>query len=247
MIAAEPHDEANRLVGLIRSSGIEARLTGGLAVLRRCPSATRPPLARSYQDLDLVCARNATGPLSELLVAAGYLADVEFNGLHSSQRLYFHDPQHGRHIDVFVGVMRMCHELDLRDRLRLLPDTLTPSDLLLTKLQVVELNAKDAKDLLALLLDQPLAASSHEAIDSEYLGRLWGESWPLWRTSQLSLRKVEAAAFEMLDELARARVADVIRRLEELLETCTKSRRWKLRARVGDRVRWYELPEEIEA
>jgi hypothetical protein len=246
MIEQDPQVEAGRLVELIAAHDVEARLTGGLAILRRCPSARRPPLARSYQDLDFVCARSATRALGEAFGEAGYLADTEFNGLHGSQRLYFHDPEHGRHIDVFVGVMRMCHELDLRERLCLLPDTLTPSDLLLSKLQIVELNAKDALDVLALLHDQPLTDSNDEAIDSSYLAQLWGENWPLWRTSQLSLQKVQATASEVLDASSRDRVIHMIGLLEELLETCGKSRRWKLRARVGDRVRWYELPEEIE-
>ena len=34
--------------------------------------------------------------------------------------------------------------------------------------------------------------------------------------------------------------------LTEYLERAPKSRRWKVRARVGDRVRWYEDVEEVE-
>ena len=117
--------------------------------------------------------------------------DTPFNSLHGNQRLYFHDPAYGRHIDVFVSVVRMCQEIDLRQRVTLLPDTVTPSDLLLTKLQIVELNNKGALDLLALLHDQPLTKSDHSAADTAYLAALWGENRPLWRTSQLTLRKVE--------------------------------------------------------
>jgi hypothetical protein len=245
-IAGDLHVEAARLVDLIADAGVEARLTGGLAIARRCPSAHHPPLARAYADVDLVCATSATKRLGEVLVAAGYVSDTPFNSLHGNQRLYFHDPAYGRHIDVFVGVIRMCHEIDLRQRVTLLPDTVTPSDLLLSKLQIVELNNKDALDLIALLRDQPLAEGDHSAIDATYLAALWGENWPLWRTSQLTLRKVEATAKHMLDPEARDRVIDMVKRLDELLANGPKSRRWKMRARVGDRVRWYELPEEIE-
>lgn len=246
-ISSDLHHEAARLVDLVATAGVEARLTGGLAIARRCPSAHRVPLARSYEDLDFVCATSATQALTDVFVAAGYLPDTHFNSLHGSQRLYFHDPAHGRHIDVFVGVMRMCHEIDLRERLQLLPDTLTPSDLLLSKLQVVELNIKDALDLLALLHDQPLAEADHDAIDAAYLADLWGGDWPLWRTSQLTLRKVEAVAQEVLDTQASARAIGMIQRLDHLLGSCGKSRRWKLRAKIGDRIRWYELPEEVDA
>lgn len=246
-IAADLHSEATRLVAAIAQRGVEARLTGGLAIARRCPSARRAPLARRYEDVDLVCAPRAARGLAETLAAAGYVEDAHFNAVHGAQRLYFREPQHGRHVDVFVGVIRMCHVLDLRDRINLLPDTITPSDLLLSKLQVVELDAKDALDLLALLHDQPLVAGSHDALDPVYLGTLWGHDWPLWRTSQLTLRKIERLAPQTLDPSAANRVAAAIRSLDELMESCAKTRRWKLRARVGDRVRWYELPEEIEA
>jgi hypothetical protein len=32
--------------------------------------------------------------------------------------------------------------------------------------------------------------------------------------------------------------------MSEALEQAPKSRRWKLRDRIGERKRWYELPEE---
>jgi hypothetical protein len=246
-IAADLHEEAARLVAAIAARGVAARLTGGLAIARRCASAHRPPLAREYADVDLVCAPREGRALTETLTAAGYFADAHFNALHGANRLYFREGVGERHIDVFVGEIRMCHVLDLRDRLDRLPDTLTPSDLLLSKLQVVELNAKDGLDLLALLHDQPLVRGSDEALDAGYLGGLWGRDWPLWRTCQLTLRKVEELAGATLDPAAAGRVAAGVRALDELLETCPKSRRWKLRARVGDRVRWYELPEQIDA
>jgi hypothetical protein len=246
-IAADLHSEASRLVAAITERGVAARLTGGLAIARRCPSARRSPLARRYEDLDLVCGPRAGRAVADTLTAAGYIEDEQFNAVHGAQRLYFREPERDRHVDVFVGVIRMCHVLDLRDRLDLLPDTITPSDLLLSKLQVVELNAKDGLDLLALLHDQPLVTGRHEALDPAYLAALWGQDWPLWRTSQLTLRKVDRLAPKTLDPASADRVAATIRALDELLESCEKTRRWKLRARIGDRVRWYELPEEIEA
>jgi hypothetical protein len=40
-------------------------------------------------------------------------------------------------------------------------------------------------------------------------------------------------------------VVDRLSRLRSGFEEVPKSRGWKLRARVGDRKRWYELPEEV--
>jgi hypothetical protein len=238
--------EADRIIEALAAHRVQARLTGGLAIARRCPSALRPPLAREYEDVDLACAPGETRGLSVALTDAGYMADEQFNALHGAQRLYFNAPGGAHHIDVFVGALRMCHTLDLRPRLGLVPDTLTPSDLLLSKLQVVELNAKDALDLLALLLDQPLVADSADALDPVYLADLWGRDWPWWRTSRMTLDKVAEAAPTILPAEEATQAADAIAALRDVLEQCPKSRRWRMRARVGERVRWYELPEEIE-
>jgi hypothetical protein len=239
--------EAGRVIAAIGADGVTARLTGGLAIARRCPAAGRPPLARPYADLDLVCARRAGPALGACLERVGYQADKLFNAVHGAERLYFADPASGRHIDVFVGVVKMCHTIDVSQRLELLPDTLTSSDLLLTKLQIVEINEKDLLDLLALVQDQPIEDRRADALDPGYLGELWGSDWPLWRTSTQTLSHVRHAAGKTLSGDALERAAGTIVALENMLATCPKSRRWRLRARVGDRVRWYELPDEIDA
>src|SRR5690242_16059024 len=135
--------EAERLVGLAASAGLTTRLLGGVAVRVRCPSAQQPPFARSYGDLDLAAPRKDGRGLRGVLEAAGYTADRHFNALHGDRRLIYVETAHNRHIDIFLGAFRMCHVLELEDRLALDAQTLTPADLLLTKLQVVQLNAKD--------------------------------------------------------------------------------------------------------
>jgi hypothetical protein len=241
------HAEAERVITAIEADRVAARLAGGLAVARRCPSAMQPPLKREYADLDLVCARGGQAKLGACLERIGYQADKRFNAIHGKQQLYFGDPTSGLHIDVFVGVIKMCHTIDVSQRLELLPDTLTPSDLLLTKLQIVEINPKDLLDLLAMAHDQRVEAGRADALDSAYLGELWGSDWPLWRTSRQTLLHVRDAAAVTLGHAASERALGTIAALEEILEICVKSRRWRLRALVGERVRWYELPDEINA
>lgn len=225
---------------------VQARITGGLAVARCCPAALQPPLAREYADLDLVCAHRTGNMLSSCLEGLGYQPDKHFNAVHGRQRLYFVDPITGAHIDVFVGVIKMCHEIDVSRRLDLVADTLTPSDLLLTKLQIVEINQKDLLDLLALVHDQPVEAGRDDALDPAYLGALWGADWPLWRTSRQTLKTVRGFAATTLAASMLTQVTETVATLEEVLDACPKSRRWRMRARVGDRKRWYELPDEIE-
>jgi hypothetical protein len=179
------------------------------------------------------------------MIRLGYVPDQMFNSLHGNERLYYDDPVHGRHIDVFVDAVRMCHVIQFKNRLDYLDDTLSVSDLLLTKLQIFQLNQKDMLDILAILHDQTLRAGAHDALDADYLKEIWGNDWPIWRTSQGTLDAVRHAAPAILDEEGATKVLKNLDALEEILRTGPKSLRWKLRAQVGDRIRWYELPEEV--
>jgi hypothetical protein len=67
----------------------------------------------------------------------------------------------------------------------------------------------------------------------------------MYRTLQVNVGKLR----ETLDELDVDRVL-VRSRLDELwsaIEAQPKPLKWKLRAQVGDRMRWYELPEEVRS
>jgi hypothetical protein len=86
-------------------------------------------------------------------------------------------------------------------------------------------------------------------LDTERFARLLGTDWGWWRTVTGSLAKLPALAAEKpalvpanarFDPLAQAR------QLQAVAESAPKGSKWKLRSRVGDRVRWYELPEEVD-
>lgn len=238
--------ESERVLLAARRAGVLMRLAGGLAIRQLCPAAILPPLARGYADLDLAVTSDDLDrrALNDLMRELGYEADEMFNALNGQTRLYFNDRRHGRHADVFIDAIRMCHVIEFKARIRLLEETLTPTDLLLSKLQIVELNQKDVVDLLALLHDQRIERGAPDAIDLAYLQSVWGNDWPLWRTSQLTLAKIKEAVSDFLPQPARERVLASALTLDTILESGPKSLRWRLRARVGQRVRWYELPEE---
>jgi hypothetical protein len=237
----DPIEEARRILKLASAQSFTLRAMGGVAVRLRCPSAARSPLAREYRDIDFAARAGEGGTIAELFSSAGYQPDAEFNALHGRHRLFFWDAQHDREADVFVDSFSMCHAFDFRDRLTIDEDTLPLADLLLFKLQVVETNDKDYKDALALLADHsPEAGSLDAAWIAQFLARDWG--W--WRTVTMVLGRVEsfAAQLEGFDRVDS--VLANIAALREEIERVPKTRRWKMRARVGERVRWYEEPEE---
>jgi len=231
--------EAERLIEAGRQTGTTLRALGGVAVKMRCPSAEHPALARKPKDLDFASTSSHREAVTELFRESGYQADAEFNALHGKTRLFFWDDENSRQVDMFLDRVTMCHTLDLSDRLEEHPDTLSVSDLLLLKLQVFETNDRDYKDALALLLDH-----AGGEIDVEYITGLLGSDWGWWRTATMVLERLDRYARE-LDGFDRANdVHHLVRDLLGAIEAQPKSRRWKMRARIGDRARWYDLPEE---
>jgi hypothetical protein len=235
---ADLREEGRRLLEAARERDVQVRLMGGVAVALRCASAAHPPLAREYKDIDLAAPGAARRPLTALLSDLGYLPDQEFNALQGRTRLLFHVPD-GRQLDVILDQLQMCHTLDLRKRLLLDDQTLTPPDLLLSKLQVVELNERDLKDAAALLHD-------HDSGD-ERVVEVLASDWGWWRTVTGNLDQLEGwtSSLDAFQEGA-ARIRDRIATLRQAIEQAPKGMRWKARAKVGERMRWYELPEEVD-
>ena len=153
---ADPVAEGRRIAEEAARGRSPVRLTGGVAIALRCPSADRPELQRVYADIDVVVRRRDSGSLGAFLGELGYEPDREFNALHGARRQLFWTADRSRQIDVFLDRYEMCHRLDLRDRLDLHPETLSLADLLLTKLQVVETTEKDLVDIATLLSDHAL-------------------------------------------------------------------------------------------
>ncbi len=141
----------------------------------------------------------------------------------------------------------MCHRLPIAARLDQESLTVPLAELLLTKLQIVHLNEKDLRDSCALLLDHPLGEGDQETINLARITQLCAEDWGLWKTTNLSLDKVQdfCDAYD-LDAGEKLTIIERVGLLRQALDQAPKSLRWKLRATVGERVQWYELPEEVQ-
>lgn len=241
---ADLREEAVRVLEAAEAAGVVLRALGGLAVNLLCPSARVPPLARTYKDLDFAGRRGDARAITDLLRDLGYAPDEEFNALHGHKQLYFWDPANGRQLDVFVERIHLSHDLDVGGRLEETSMTLSPADLLLTKLQVVEVNEKDLKDACALLADHPI---SPDGIDPARIVEVLGADWGWWRTCTRTLESVVAYARALDGFGGRDRVLRSARELGERIDEAPKSLRWRMRAIVGERMRWHELPEETGA
>jgi hypothetical protein len=246
---ADPVAEARRLIELAGPAGLVLRALGGVAICLQAPGG-QPRLTRTVKDIDLAMAKGGSKQVIKVMLEAGYAADEMFNALRGSRRLLFHDFQNGRHLDVFVGEFAMCHELPLTARLRLDPLTVPREELLLTKLQIVKLTGSDQADVYNLLFHHDVADGGNAGvgISAAFIAGLCAADWGLWRTCQLNIdRSLQNLDDSPLDAGERTVLASRLRTLRARIDAEPKGRKWRMRNQVGDRVRWYDEPEEEAA
>ncbi|MBI4675558.1 MAG: hypothetical protein HY741_28270 [Chloroflexi bacterium] len=240
------HDEALRVVQTAQQQGVTLRLLGGLAIRLHSPSATHRSLARPYPDIDFATPHKQASKIEKVFAELGYAPNKNFNLFNGDVRLLFYDDAHRRQVDIFVAQFRMCHKIPITERMNLEPLTIPLAELLLTKLQIFEMNEKDIRDVCALLLDHPLGENDNEIINVIRLTQLTSDDWGLWKTSMLSISKVKRyVQTTEMEAHQHDTLAARLGGLEAALQTSPKSMRWKMRDRVGEKVKWYELPEEV--
>jgi hypothetical protein len=239
--------EALRIGELAADRGVPLRVVGGVAVALHTNGDVHPALRRTYRDIDLVTKRRGDREALKLLVDAGYVSNERFNslvGVHN--RLVVYDMLNGRQLDVFVGEFKMCHAIPL-ERLDVDSPTVPLAELLLTKLQIVRLNDKDVKDIAAILLEHPVGDGDDETINASRVAELLSSDWGLWRTSRGSIEFLRASLDGLeLSPAERDLIRERLDTLWERVEREPKSLKFRTRARVGDRTRWYEEPDEVE-
>jgi hypothetical protein len=240
-------EEAVSICQAATDEGITIRLIGGLAIQYLTPDF--PPRGGDRQDLDLAIESGDRRPLTQFLAERGYAGDKTFNALYGHKQLYFQSAQTSRSLDVLVDRLHMCHTVEFKGRLGRMPVTLDVTDLLLSKLQIVELNEKDAQDVLYLVSAYPVRDGDEPGtIGLERVRPLVANDWGWWRTITLNLDHIVALAGgpgrALVPDGGEQDAVQQLTALREAVDATPKSLRWKARARVGERVRWYEMPEE---
>lgn len=244
MSSPDAIDEAVDIVRSAGGRGLMLRLFGGIAIRVR---ATMLPacLERSYNDIDVMAPRRSSSKVDAFFRDQGYVGETELNALHGHYRLWFRNPGSGRRVDVFVGKFEMCHTLEMAERLALDDLTVPLAELVLTKLQIVELNTKDQLDLFSLFLNHDVGATDTGEINARYIARVCAEDWGLWRTCTRNLERLGAAADLLgLSSDERALIRTRLDTAGRFIGERQKTMKWRARAAIGERLQWYELPEE---
>lgn len=225
------------------------RLIGALAFRTHCTEFgyIQDDLGRKFTDIDFASYPRFFKDISRLLAELGYQEDKAVTQLFSESRLLFHDPLYGRHIDIFFNKLDFCHVINFVNRLEVEKYTLPLAELLLEKMQIVKINEKDLIDTIMLLREHPLGDNDQETINLTLISQTLAGDWGFWRTviGNLKLVTEELDHYTRLSEQDRRIVRERIAELQSVIDKSTKTSRWKLRAKIGERVKWYKDVEEL--
>ncbi|MGZ9235112.1 MAG: hypothetical protein ACXW4E_06265 [Anaerolineales bacterium] len=239
--------EMHRLLDAAHANSILMRAIGGLAIHVKCGDFEKF-FTREYRDLDFVVAENERKRMEPFFQEMGYESNRQFNLLNGSKRQIYQDPNSERHVDIFVGNFEMCHKLPMNGRLSIDPVTVPLTELLLSKAQIVQLNHKDALDIVSLLLYNETGNTDDGRVNLNYIAKLCGQDWGLYKTTSMSLKRVEEVVRDEKLNLTESERSLILKRIAEIqltFEAMPKSLAWQMRDKVGTRVRWYEEVEEV--
>jgi hypothetical protein len=242
MLPASPVEAATQIIDLAEEKGARLRLLGGLAFKRLCPSANEGRFLRENKDIDLMGRRQDTRRVMKTMETLGYKPRDVFNKLNMGQRLIYYDMVNRRRVDIFLDEFVMCHKFNFKENILAGTYTLPITQLLMTKLQVVEKSDKEYLDMLAAFRDFDVTDGGG-GIRGDEIADLCSKDWGMYTTFRKSLEAVLARA-EALPPEDRGVVARRAGKLTGMMDARPKSLPWKLRAALGEKARWYDLPEK---
>jgi len=246
-------DEGIRLVNAAEEQGIQLRILGSIAYRLQCPKHVHmfDDMQRVLTDVDFAGLKKQNSDIRKFMIAQGYEADEGvYVASEGARHIYVH-PETQLNLDVFADELYFCHRIPFIGRLDFDSPTICITDLLLEKMQIVEINLKDFKDTLVLPLEHPLGtkADGKKCIDMDYISGIMANDWGFYHTFITNVRRLPGYISEFstigVDEarIIRDRVEDLLQRIEDI----PKSLKWRLRAKIGTQLRWYqEVAEKSE-
>lgn len=242
-------EQAYKILDQADKRNLTLRLLGALAFHVRCPQFNyiHKETQRFFTDIDFMAYGEQMGEIEQMFRDMGYVEDLRIKSVPGLRRSIFFNQNHGWHTDVFYDVLEFSHEINLRGRLDLDHPTISLVDLLLEKMQIAQINEKDIIDTLILLREHDVSHLDDNGIRIDYLAQTCKADWGLWRTVTNNLTKVNQLAdkYDVLTagdrQIIRERLQSIVTRIDEEPPTL----RWRLRSRIGERVKWYRDVDEV--
>jgi hypothetical protein len=226
------------------------RVIGSLAFQLHCPKFgyLQAAMGRAYTDIDFAAYQRQTKEIQILMSGLGYKENREVFIVSEGERAIFERMDIGIHIDVFYEKLAFSHVIYWNNRLEVDNPSIPLAEMVLEKMQIVKINEKDVIDTIMVLLEHPLGDKDHEIINIKYVAGLCSNDWGLWRTTTMNLDKVGrlAQGYAQLTAEQKETVDSQVKTALARIEREPKSLAWRLRARVGDRVKWYRDVDEVQ-
>lgn len=242
-------NELKKILKASDDAGILLRVIGSLAFQMHCPQYgyLQAAMGRAYTDIDFAAYGRQNKEITGLLSAMGYEENREIFIGSEGERAIFDKPGAGLHVDIFYEKLDFCHAIYWKGRLEVDSPTIPLAELLLEKMQIVQINEKDVIDTIMLLLEHSLGDIDRETINIKLVSQLCANEWGLWRTTTMNLAKVKQLAhgYSQLTAEQKIKVESQVNDALARINNETKSLAWKLRDRVGDRVKWYKDVDEV--
>jgi hypothetical protein len=235
-------EEAIRIQVEAEKEGLRLRLLGALAFRYQCPknSSHFEALERRITDIDFAASTRKRDQMLDFFKKQGYRVDEDALVIGGGYRYIFENPRKQKHIDVFFDQLEMCHTVLFKGRLDIDSCTISLADLLLEKMQIVEISRKDFKDTAILLLEHEIG-QDETTINMGYIERIMSNDWGFFHTFTTNLGKLKDALAQF-DNFDGKEKEIILQRIDEILarvNNSEKSLKWKARARIGTKMRWY--------
>jgi hypothetical protein len=242
-------NELKRIIKASDQAGILLRVIGSLAFQMHCPQFgyLQAAMGRAYTDIDFGAYGKQTKQVQAMMAGLGYVENREVFIASEGERAIYDKPDKGLHVDIFYEKLDFCHAIYWAGRLEVDSPTIPLAELLLEKMQIVQINEKDVIDTIMLLLEHPLGDEDKETINIKRAAMLCANDWGLWRTTTMNLDKVRQLA-QGYSQLTPEQKSKVVLQVDEALARLKnepKSLAWRMRDRVGDRVKWYKDVDEV--
>ena len=251
--------EGARLVDEASKRRISLRLLGGVAIRIHCSEFIdfSKKLGRlgegqqEYTDLDFMSLMKfRKNQMKNFFNEMGYEKRPTTMSTAATQRhIYFH-PKGWFYVDVFFDkLLAANHPLDFRARLELDSPTLTPTDLLLEKVQIVFPGEKDVKDMILLIHSHEIAVREEKnRINADFIATNLASDWGFWYTATTNLKGLGQYVRDTpnLTETEKQDLASKIDKLLRTIDDKPKSTGWKMRSVMGVKRRWYNPVETTQ-
>jgi hypothetical protein len=245
-------EEADQLFRAAEDQRLVLRLTGSLAVRAHCAASAEmleEMGRRPARDIDFMGVWKQQRDVSRMFESRGYLPDPDIKQAQEFgvKRLIYQHPDTAIKTDVFMDDLVMAHVVPFGGRLQLDSPTVSITDLLLSKLQIHEITENDLMDSIAILGEHDVAVGDREAIDAAHISSIMSKDWGFWYTTLANLEKIEEAVgrYAAVPATMAENVKKGVVAVRETIDGTSKTAKWKIRARMGTRVRWYEEVDEV--